>query len=229
MPTLRPILTALALCAALALAGCGSGSATTSGSATLAAPAAGPKRPGHPASSAPATGTEAAGGAQGRGAGAGASTEPEPTFHPRPHHDSGGGAGQFEEAGGDNSIARFGAEAGAGDLAAAAAVLHEYLDARAEGAWAIACSRLAPAIAKGLGALAGGTSGPCPKLLAALSAGLPPQALEEAAVADVGALRSHGGRAFLLYTGAHGVHYFVPMAKEGGRWKLAAIAPSTLP
>jgi hypothetical protein len=146
------------------------------------------------------------------------------------HHDSGGGANQFKTQGGDNSIQESGSEAGNSEFVQAAAALHGYLDARAFGRWAEACAYLAPAVVTQLGQLAGSSKKiPCTKLLASLSAGLPPGALREAAVADVGTLRVDGDSAFLLFHGAHAVDYFVPMARDGDEWKVAAIAPSALP
>lgn len=153
-------------------------------------------------------------------------------FAPRPHHDSGGGAKQFEVKGGDNSIQESGSEASGAEITQAAAALHGYLDARAAHAWRAACSHMAAGLASSLGQLAGSSSAgkqpSCAQLLASLSAGLPPAVLREAAVADVGALRVEGSRAFILFHGAHGTSYFMPMSREGGGWKVAAIAPSAL-
>jgi len=153
-------------------------------------------------------------------------------FHPKPHHDSGGRVAQFEEKGGDNSIQESGSEASGAELAEAAAALHGYLDARAAGAWSAACSYLSDAAARSLaqlsGAGGGGAKPTCAQVLAGLSAGLPASVLREAAVADVGSLRVKGGSAFILFRGAHGSAYFMPMAREGSEWKVAALAPSAL-
>ena len=152
---------------------------------------------------------------------------------PRSDTDSGpaGGARQFETKGGDNSIQEFGGEASSSDFEAAASALHGYLDSRAAEAWRDACSYMAPGVAASLSQLAGGESGEaaCPEILASLSAGIPPAAMHQAAIADVGALRTEGGRGFLLFHGAEGVAYFMPMSSEGGAWRVAAIAPSAIP
>lgn len=154
-------------------------------------------------------------------------TTPSPS---RPSAQSRAGAAQFEVGGGDNSIQEFGAEASGADFEAAATALHGYLDARAARAWRAACSYMSPLAAASLAQLSGesGRAG-CPELLASLSAGIPAVSLREAASADVGALRTEGGRAFLLFHGAHGTDYFIPMALEGGSWKVAAIAASAIP
>lgn len=137
---------------------------------------------------------------------------------------------QFETKGGDNSIEEFGGEGSSPEFSEAAAALHGYLDARAERAWGAACGYLAEGVTRELGAQLGearGDGGPsCPELLAGLSGGVPEAALREAAVADAGALRSEGGRGFLLFHGAGRIAYFIPMVREGGHWKVAAIAAS---
>jgi hypothetical protein len=53
---------------------------------------------------------------------------------------------------------------------------------------------------------------------------VPKSVLEEAAQADVGALRTEGDRGFLLYHGASNTDYAISMAKESGAWKVGALA-----
>jgi hypothetical protein len=69
----------------------------------------------------------------------------------------------------------------------------------------------------------------CPTLIAAVSAGMPAYLRHELTQAQAGALRVSGESAFLLFHGAHHSDYFMPMAKEGGEWKVAALAASALP
>ncbi len=216
----------LTLCALL-LAGCGGGgdASTSTGAQTTA---------GQGTASAPA----ASGGGKGGGKGA-ANTDGGGAQQaaPAPQRDSGGGATQFETHGGDNSIQGYGGEAGGSELEQAAAALHAYLDARAGEEWAKACDNLAAGVASSLEQLSAassqgkgkGKSAGCPQLLAAVSAGMPAYLRHDLTQADVGALRVHGDRAFLLYHGAHHTDYFMPMAEEGGQWKVAALAASALP
>jgi hypothetical protein len=148
-------------------------------------------------------------------------------------HDSATGAASFETKGGDNSIQESGSEAGAFEVSQAAIALHGYLNARAAGEWAKACSYMAAGVTAQLAQFSAGSAGDkktpsCAKLLAGLSVGIPAATMREAAQADVGALRVEGESAFLLCHGAHGVDYFMPMDREGGDWKVAAIAPSAL-
>jgi hypothetical protein len=213
---------------AAGLAACGSGTSTSpSGNAAQGGggKAAAVKQRGEGSASAP-------GKARARHAGAKPDSPREPRFTPRHHHDSGGGAGQYETKGGDNSVQEFGAESSDTEFAAAAQVLHEYLDARVARAWGAACDRLAPAITEELvqhlPTQAGGKEPSCATILAGLTDALPSAVLREAADADAGALRVEGDRAFLLFDGAHG-HFFMPMAHQGGHWKVAAIAASPLP
>lgn len=149
-------------------------------------------------------------------------------FQPPPHHDSGGGVKQFESKGGDNSIQESGSEASGPEFAAAAAALHAYLDARAAGAWAVACEYLSPGAYEPLTEPGGGGGPSCPEVLARLSGGLPQRALREVAVADVGSFRVEGDSGFILFHGAHGADWFAPMVREDGHWKVGAIAPSAL-
>lgn len=157
---------------------------------------------------------------------------PEPRFIPRAHHDSGGGSQQLMTKGGDNSIQEFGSEPSASEFEQAATVLHEYLDARAVGAWRVACDRLSPRVARELarqlGSEAGGSKAGCAQVLRGLTAGLPTSGVREAAIADVRALRAEGSGGYLLYRGADGQNYFIPMAREHDHWRVAAIAASPL-
>lgn len=137
------------------------------------------------------------------------------------------GAAQFRTRGGDNSIQEFGTEADESELRAAAVVLHDLLAARAAGRWARACSDLSASFKRSLTQLASRSrqaqGGGCAAALKALSAGVPPTALAEATIADAGALRREGARGFLLYYGAHHTPYGIPVAREGGSWRVGAI------
>jgi hypothetical protein len=133
--------------------------------------------------------------------------------------------------GGDNSVQEFGGEASRSELEEAGAALHGFLDARVAGEWGKACTYLAAAAAKSFEQLASRSKhggGSCGATMAALSGGVPKGGLEEAAQADVGALRIEGGRGFLLYHGARGTDYAISVAKEGGAWKVGALAGTPL-
>ena len=200
----RLLLVTLAVLAAAWLAACGSDSSTSTERSATSSPAT------HPTPAAK-----------------------EGAEKPPAHHDSGGGSAQFRTKGGDNSIEELGDEASSSEFEQAATTLHTFLDARAAHDWRAACESLAPLVAQQLeqqfGGGSGGKSQGCAQVLAALSASFTPQALREAAVADADALRAEGERGFLLFEGAHGTAYFMPMSREDGSWKVAAVAASVLP
>jgi hypothetical protein len=84
-------------------------------------------------------------------------------------------------------------------------------------------------MATGTGAqLAGEGGASCPRILTSLSEGIAPASLRRAAIADVGALRIEGEGGFILFHGVEGVEYFMPMVREEGSWKVAALVPSAL-
>lgn len=223
----------MALAAALALAACGSGGGEGTAGSTAAAERPPARQPTQEGAGRPQGDSRPAGAGKESGSGRQVGGPPRDTsrsFVPPAHHDSAQGAAQFEAKGGDNSIEEFGAEAHESEFAAAAAALHGYMDSRAAGAWRDACSYMAHGFGASLAQLSGEAGGGnCPTALAALSAGIPRASLRDAAQADVASLRSEGDGGFLLFRGARGVAYFIPMTKEGSAWKVAALAPSTLP
>jgi hypothetical protein len=155
------------------------------------------------------------------------------SFVPKHHKDSGGGSEQFKVKGGDNSVQEFGAEADTSELDAAATALHDFLDARAEGNWAAACNYMSKSVTESFEKLAaqGGAKGDT-SCAATLEKLINPNAKAlmkaEAAKADVGSLRIEGGQAFVIYTGTEGTVLAMPMANEGGAWKVAGLAGTPL-
>lgn len=149
------------------------------------------------------------------------------------HHDSGGGSAQFATKSGDNSIQESGTEGSAAETQAAAAVLHAYLDARVAHRWDDACFYLSAGFAATIEAFAeryakdkGVKS--CPEVLAGLASGSSQEALLATARADVGALRTQGDHGFLLYRGAGGEPFAMPMLLEGGAWKVGSLEGAPL-
>jgi hypothetical protein len=216
-----PVAVLVALLLVAGLGGCGGGSgSSTSSEATTATAEGGVSGE---AESAKATG--GGGGAEGKSEKA----EAARSFKPKRHHDSGGGAAQYRVKGGDNSIQEFGTEAEGPEFAKAAAALHGFLDARAQGAWAAACSYLSKSTVESFEQLAAqskqGDEKSCADILGQLINPATKQLMkEEAAEANVGSLRTEGERAFLIYTGAEKTVIAVPMTREGDVWKVASIA-----
>jgi hypothetical protein len=174
---------------------------------------------------------------------AGPTTEPDSPAAKsltRPHPDrvvplrlSGGGSAQFRAAGGDNSVQEYGAEAGRFELQEAATVVHRFYAARNEKRWRDACSDLSKSNIEQLEELAAHSpdiKGPgCGPALDAFTRSQPAAIQREITIVDAGSLRRNGKRGFLIYYGAHGVVYAMPLVRETGRWKLAAIIAATLP
>jgi len=168
-----------------------------------------------------------------RAEGAGGAGEPAGDFKPEPHEDSGGGGEQFRVKGGDNSVQEFGEEAGEAEFEAAATALHNFLDARADGYWAAACSYLSDEVATSLEKLAAQADAveatSCAEILGKLTNPAAKGALrKEARQADVGSLRVEGERSFVIYRGPDGAILAMPMAQEDGEWKVASLAGTPL-
>lgn len=154
-------------------------------------------------------------------------------FTPKQHNDSGGGAQQFRQKGGDNSVQEFGEEAGEEEFDAAAVALHNFLDARAEGNWTAACDYMSKAIVESFEKLAAqakqidATS--CAGILEKLTNPAAKKSMKaEAEKANVGSLRVEGDRSFVIYTGISGTVLAMPMANEDGDWKVASLAGTPL-
>jgi hypothetical protein len=150
------------------------------------------------------------------------------SFKPKRHHDSGGGSTPYRVQGGDNSIQNFGAEAEGSEFEQVAAALHDFLDARAVGDWAAACSYMSKSVVESferLAAQAKQTAGAsCAKVVGELTSPAAKPAMKaEAAKANVRSLRIEGERAFLIYTGDEKTVLAMPMTHEGGAWKVASL------
>jgi len=145
---------------------------------------------------------------------------------------SGGGAEQYRVEGGDNSIQEFGEEGDEGELEEAAAVLHDYLVARAEEDWPAACDVLAGTVTDQLETLASRSDAldgqGCAKILEALTPPLPAAVRRESTIVDAGSLRHEGERAFLIFRGAGGDVYAIVMEQESGSWKVGALATTPI-
>jgi hypothetical protein len=211
-------------CACLpALAGCGGGGedSSTSTAASASGSQAG-------AAGKNETTAKPQAGSGSEESGSSGAQEPKSSFTPKPHHDSGGGSEQFEVKGGDNSVQEFGEEAPEPELEQAASALHDFLDARAAKDWQAACTYLAADTVTQLEQLSAASKqlkgADCGELLQVLSGGIPASTQAAAAEADVGSLRFEGEQAFAIYRGAADMVYAIPMRKEAGEWKAAAMS-----
>jgi hypothetical protein len=188
--------------------------------------------PGDPAGSDTASGEDEDGGSE--DSEAGGSEE----FVPRQHDDSGGGSDQYVVKGGDNSVQEFGTEADEAERDAAAAAVHNFLDARVQEAWEAACSYVSTEVRDSLETFAAkareaaekegkpvpeGTG--CSTILAGLTnPAVLSELRKEAAAADVRSLRVEGDRGFVIYTGLENTVIAIPVVKEDDDWKVGSLA-----
>lgn len=222
---------AVAILAVATLVACGSSGSDTSASENSAGTTTAPPTSEH-------SGTEANSNGSGDGSShtkpkkGGGSGESSSNVETAPLKVSGGGSEQFRVKGGDNSIQDFGEESGESELEGAATSLHDFLVARAEEDWPTACAHLAKTVKQQLKQLtsqSGKLSGAgCTGILAALTPPLPAKAQEESTIVDAGSLRTEGEQAFLIYRGAEGKAYAIPMKPEAGAWKVGGLAATPL-
>jgi hypothetical protein len=229
------VMTALLL--ATAMAACGSGDSSTS--TTTEAGGSGSEGKPSTTASKPA-GKSGSGGKSGSSTGEGQSKSSgssgnSGTFVPKHHEDSGGGSKPYRVKGGDNSIQEYGSEADASELDAVAAVMHDFLDARAAGDWSAACKYISKKTIDSFNQQISSQSNPgeklgCAKVLELL---INPAAKKlmttEAAKADVRSVRIEGKQAFAIYTATGNTALAMPMEREGsGAWKVVSIAGTPL-
>lgn len=145
---------------------------------------------------------------------------------------SGGGSTQFRTKGGDNSIQEFGDESDESELREAAEVVHAFYVSRAVEEWSKACSYLAKSNIEQLERL--GSQSPqlkdagCAPILKAFTQPVPASVNREITTVDAGSLRQEGEQGFLIYHGAGGATYAIPLKSEDGSWKVAALSGTTL-
>jgi hypothetical protein len=142
-----------------------------------------------------------------------------------------GRAAPFVKPRADNSIPTFGTEAPRSDRAGAEAALRAYLSARAGGDWAAACAGLATSLRRQIQALAGASAKAkdCAAAYKTLSASTPAAARADPLSGPLLALRIKGQSAFALFNGSDNQQYVMPMAREGGAWKVTQIEPLAYP
>lgn len=212
----------IAATGALAIAGCGSGTDTSTTSAVKSTTAQ--------KGTAPPQAKAEKKGEKSQGTGAKQPSAPAPTSGaPLPNESTKAVApGVPASRGGDNSVQAFGLESESDERIRAAATVSAYLRALATGDWAEACSRLAAQTRVQLsrlgGKLQGGPATGCESTLRSFTARLPASVLRSAARIHVLSLRVQGDRAFLIYRDAEGTVSQLPMSRDGGGWKVAAVS-----
>jgi hypothetical protein len=233
-------LTALAITAVLALAGCGGGgdeatTSTSSGSAHQSAGTTasqgqkdsgqrGGSKQGQDSSSQDKGTKESTPSPSGPPPTTSASLPNEGTKRPAP--------GVPTHKGGDNSIQIYGTEASSADRAEAALALQGYLNARAAGDWAGACSYLSSGTQELLEKFAERApklkGAGCAEVMAALTEGVPRGALLAEARIEVISLRVEGDSAFVIYESPDDRVSAIPMARENGAWRVSGMGATPL-
>jgi hypothetical protein len=133
---------------------------------------------------------------------------------------------------GDNSVPTYGSEGSAAQRASAEASLRAFLEARARRDWATACRHLAASVRTHLEQLAKGSGAKtvgCAATMNAFAGSGPAASLADPLTHGLLSLRVKGTSAFALWVGPRGQKYAMPMAREGGAWAVAQIAPLPYP
>jgi hypothetical protein len=153
---------------------------------------------------------------------------------------AGGGEGTGKQSGGGElkpekptDPRSFGQEAGSAESAAASRALEAFMKARAARERTAECSYLGLEAIEPIEEFYSQNQQlkgkPCPALLAALAGFQPKTALENNLDAPIASLRVEGAKAFAIYSGTGGGTYAIPMALEGGDWKVASVVATKLP
>jgi hypothetical protein len=142
-----------------------------------------------------------------------------------------GQSAEFVGGGPNGKLATLGKEAEAAEREAASRVLEESFQARAARDWAGQCSTLVAPLASQIeqasSVLASGVG--CAKALEAQAEKATPSTLVDTMTGPIDVLRVNGNRAFAFYHGTQGEDYVIPMAKEGGEWKVASLLAKKAP
>ncbi len=143
-----------------------------------------------------------------------------------------GASAEFIRPGKKNAIAEFGEEAEAAEREEASTALEENLQARAAGDWATQCATLTAATVKLVERRAPAlTTGGCPAGLEALAQPVARSKPLRASnmTGPISVLRVEGNKGFALYHGTNETDYTMPMRKEDGEWKVAALVTQEIP
>jgi hypothetical protein len=219
----KGLLATATLVAALLVAGCGGGSSSTSSSSEAATTAT--------TGTATTTPTTASKPEEKSKQGTGGSEKSETV---PPDRSKGSGSAGFVVKGGDNSIQEYGTESSSSELDEAEAALTGFLVSKANGNYKVTCSYLSAPTRESMEKLGAASkkfaNSNCPGILKALSANIPPEANQEGKpVHGIASVRIKGEHAFAIYQGAKNTPYYMVMVIEGGKFKMASLAPSPFP
>ncbi len=150
--------------------------------------------------------------------------------------DSREGGAEFRVPGGAkeevNRIIAGSKEASPEEIEAASEVLEESLEAREDHDWAGQCGTLSEKMEKVVeqDGIVIAANQSCVENLGAAGKKASQEALADTMDGGIGALRLiGGGQAFAFYHGTEGKDYLIPMEREGGEWKVAALTAEAIP
>lgn len=144
---------------------------------------------------------------------------------------------QFLKATGPNELVEFGSEASQAEREAANSVLQKSFAARADANFAVQCATLSKEVAEKVQATAhvasNGKKAPkgCLGRLKEMATPLAnsKEAREDRLSGPIPAMRVEGKKAFALFHGTDGKNWVMPLEKEGGKWRVAALEEQELP
>jgi hypothetical protein len=154
-------------------------------------------------------------------------SEPQPTAEPKSPPSV-----EFVGKGENGQLATLGKVASTAEREAASRALEESFQARAASDWAGQCSTLAAEVIKQIEKTATvlGASPGCVKALEKQAEPTPPSALANPMTGPIDVLRTNlGVQAFAFFHGTENKDYVVPLTKEGGQWKVAALTTQEVP
>ena len=138
-----------------------------------------------------------------------------------------GTGGSGDAASASANLRSFGEAASAGEQAAAARTVEEFLRARTLGDAVKECSLMSVSAKTTLAGFGGGLaerSQPCPKSVKAITSQLQPKALERSGPIHVTGMRIDGVRGFVLYRDRGGNEFAFAVMREGSTWKVGGIS-----
>ena len=140
------------------------------------------------------------------------------------------GSDQFRDKT-DSGLLDFGEESGTAELEEAAKTVRSFLLSREKEDWAATCAQISQALLSKIEHLAVSSTElkgkSCPSFLEAFLR-ISAQEHQESTSIDAGSLRQQGAQAFLIYSGAGGNVYAMPLRKEGSAWKVDSLSPKRL-
>jgi hypothetical protein len=137
---------------------------------------------------------------------------------------------EFAGKGKNGELATAGTESTVAEREAASKVVEDSFKAAETGDWAGQCATFSPVVAESVekrSALSGRIS--CDQSLERLAKETPSGAPENLMTEPLAALRVNGSRAFAFFRGVGKRHFVIPLVREGGQWKLAALVPEETP